>query len=609
MKKHPICYIFILLIAGSLAVKTAWALPSSYTEINLSNSSDPMPLEVRIDSEQSRAYGWGAGQVLSVQAYVLTADGAKNYLKDAAGAERWVLRLNEKAEGELKISPARDAFSGRLVVKANDKTLYATTPFLSESSGKILEKTYEYIFPDGAKIKVHYTDQILKETEAAPDFPREVLDDAVFAYQTITQFHGFNSKGFSFANPDKAYAYDPDKTIDIYIGNPDAENAYSMHGFSSTAFRDAPCFDTQKLSETSYQAVILLPGSYQKFIKNWEKLNPSPLGGRDVHVDLKGTLIHEMLHVIVFYYNKNLNKESHADDVRSSSPEKQVDWYVEGLARYFEMFAGARHDFFSQGFKQILPDKIRFSRGGSNYYMRYPDQPFTKLRYENALFWRFMDERFGMETIESMSRLLREDKNFEHVIEEAAQIKMSDLAGEYAAAILFKDFGFKEDSAYLKDIARTRLIYKEGVFYLVNGAKEPEKLGAVCRTDWIGEWENLKAVPGEGPIAGDNTEISDVSGLATDYVQIDFNTKKLPTLTLLYEEGGASIDCRVILETRAGSVFTKSYKNISPASAQKIQLQRWADEVKVDAGDIQKTYLLITNTDPAATARYALETD
>ena len=50
--------------------------------------------------------------------------------------------------------------------------------------------------------------------------PRQTLDAAVNAYQTITQFEGFSTPGYSFASPDYAYAHDPDKTIDVYLGNP-----------------------------------------------------------------------------------------------------------------------------------------------------------------------------------------------------------------------------------------------------------------------------------------------------------------------------------------------------------------------------------------------------
>ena len=246
-----------------------------------------------------------------------------------------------------------------------------------------LDRAFEYRFHDGIILKVHYTDQILNESREDIHFVKEVLDAAVFAYQTITQFQGFSSAGFSLASPNKNYAYDPDRTIDIYLGHPNNDRAYRSPGLGNISFKDAPCFDTVKVAENQYQAVILLPSNYKEFISHWEKINPSPLGVRHLSADLRGTLIHEMLHVLLFYYNKNLNKNPDLlGDTRKTelSRSKQIDWYVEGLARYFETLAGAKHDFFSQGFKQTMPDKIRFSRGGSNYFMRYPDQAFKDRR-------------------------------------------------------------------------------------------------------------------------------------------------------------------------------------------------------------------------------------
>ena len=211
------------------------------------------------------------------------------------------------------------------------------------------EGLQEYRFQDGVQVKVHFKDP------ANEEFASSVLDAAVSAYQTITDFQGFNSSGYSFASPDYRYAYDPDKTIDVYLGQPEDEDIFEELGEKNKLFKDAPCFDTRQTGSGRYEAMIFLPANYEEFIRNWEKINPSSLGKRNVHVDLRGTLIHEMTHVILFYYNHNLDKSGEA-----AIPGRHLDWYVEGLARYFETFAGARHDFFSQGFKETLPTRSGF---------------------------------------------------------------------------------------------------------------------------------------------------------------------------------------------------------------------------------------------------------
>lgn len=483
---------------------------------------------------------------------------------------------------------------------------------------KTLEKTREYQFGDGVILKVHFTDEILEESREDIYFVKEVLDAAVFAYQMITQFQGFSSPGFSFASSNKSYAYDPDRAIDIYLGHPDDNKSYRSHGFGHISFKDAPCFDTVKVAENQYQAVILLPSKYREFISNWEKINPSPLGARHVGADLRGTLIHEMLHVILFYYNKNLNKDpgspSDSDKTQEMPRSKRIDWYVEGLARYFETFAGARHDFFSQGFKQTLPDKIRFSRGGSNYFMRYPDQAFTELRYENALFWRFVDYRYGMPAIEKLSRNLRgvRQTDFRSALEEVTKSSFNELLKSFAAAILFKDFGLKGDTRYLKDIARTHLVYREGQLFLRDGFGEEKPLGSNSRTDWIGEWDDQRAAFGELSVAGDDTEKSDVSGWATDFYQIDItgDPASLPWLGLSQGSEGQPLAVQAFIVSKGGSVFRMEMSRPKPGSGEAggLALNHEIEKEGLQPKDIDKIYLLITNTDPTALVSYEIVT-
>ncbi len=471
-------------------------------------------------------------------------------------------------------------------------------------------KSYEYRFMDGVKIKVHFNEQTLKRSGESNRFAKEVLDAAVQAYQTITQFQGFSAVGYSFAFPDKKYAFDSDRTIDIYLGDPSGEDLVLNHGLNRLSFKDAPCFDTLRLSDTEYKAVILLPSNYREFIKNWERINPSSLGTRNVDVDLRGTMTHEMLHVALFYYNKNLNRESGNEVSAAVKARTRVDWYVEGLARYFETFAGARHDFFSQGFKQTLPDKIRFSRGGSNYFMRYPDQAFTDLRYENALFWRFIDYRYGMPAIEHLSRGFRNhaDRGFEAVLAEATQTPFNELLKTFAMAILLKDFGLKNDEIYLKEIAKTQLVYQNKNLYLVDGFGNQKSLGKVCMTDWIGKWENASAKFGEPAAAGDNTEKADISGWATDFVQIDMDPSKpsLPVLGITHKNEGLPLAVQVVAVAKGGSLLTKDLGKIGQTTTSPLDLKQWIGEEGLAAHDIEKIFLLITNTDPHLTADYEI---
>lgn len=425
------------------------------------------------------------------------------------------------------------------------------------------EKVLDYTFEDGVSIKVHYTDTVLAMHGETRYFAQEVLNAAVSAYQTITDFQGFDADGFSFAKPDKRYAYDPDRAIDVYLGHPEDPETARLYGVSAEIFKDAPCFDTRRVSRQAYHAMIFLPANYREFIKNWERLNPSPLGARHLEVDLHGTLIHEMLHVVLFYYNKNLNKDAHEPG------QAQIDWYVEGLARYFETFAGARHDFFSQGFKVTLPDKIRFSRGGANYFMRYPDQSFMELRYENALFWRFLDYRYGMQAIEGLSRRLRDPsfENFQRSVKKITGWPIETLLKQYALCTLLKDFGLKEDSGYLMDVARTAVGAQGGLFHLADK----------------------------------------VSGWATDYCEIrpEGAGGALPgEIGVAHRSGGKSLALQAVIFTRGGSQITLDAGPVGSGGTMWVSLREKLDEQHLGGKDVESVILLITNLDPRAAAAY-----
>ena len=431
--------------------------------------------------------------------------------------------------------------------------------------------TLESRFEDGAGVRVHFA-------AADRSFALKVLNAAVSAYEMLTRL-GFNTPGFSFASPDPDYAQDPDRTLDIYLGG------------NGPSFRDAPCFDALKVSETGYEAMILLPARYKDFIRNWERLNPSFLGRRDIDTDLRGTLAHEMLHAILFYCNKNLEKDS-------AGASKRLDWYVEGLARYAETFAGARHDFYSQGFKQVLPDRVRFSRGGANYYMRYPDQPFRELRYENALFWRFMDTRFGMAAIGRLSRELRgADTNPAAAFERSTGRKWGRFLGDYARAVLTGDFALGPDAGHLKPVARTMLVIGRKGFELIDGYGLRKKLGRVCSTDWVGSWHDRRARFGGPAAGGDATEQADLAAWATDFIEFTPEDGSR-AIGIRHCRGGAGLLVQWAAELESGKRLEGHLGTIPPG-----QSRRWRMD-RLPA--VKKAYLLLTTLDPEQPSEYQL---
>ncbi len=574
-----------------------YASDGSFSEINLTAAKLSTPLVLDVQSQQARDLNWKPGDQIPVSAYVETESGKKEYLRDLNGKTVWVMTLGADGSGRLRLVPAQDNFSGPLVVIADGKVLFQATPTLGDVQGKSVEKVLEYFFEDGVGIKIHFMDRDFSSSREAALFARQVLDSAVNAYQTITQFQGFNSKGYSFANADASFAVDPDRVIDIYLGDPSTDNPFKGRGLNSLSFKDAPCFNTVKNSETEFEAVIFIPSNYGEFIKSWERVNPSPLGTRNVETDLRGTLIHEMLHTIIFYYNKNLNKES--------GKTLKADWYVEGLARYFETFAGAEHDFFSQGFKQVLVDKVRFSRGGSNFFMRYPDQGFMDLRYENALFWRFFDQHFGMTAIERLSRTFRGAslETFAKSLEEVSGMTIENLLKKYAVTVWLKDFGLKGQSRYLKEVARTRLTASSDGFYLESGKNKQEFLGKICKTDWVGHWEASEADDSGIAIAGDSTRQADVAAWATDYSEISFDNSVHEDASIQVRtlENTKPLLVQAVFTTRGGSYW------IENAESGQFEIGKILTKKGLVLNDLKNVCLILTNADPRDSALYQIE--
>ena len=226
-----------------------------------------------------------------------------------------------------------------------------------------------------------------------------------------------------------------------------------------------------------------------------------------------------------------------------------------------------------------------------------------------------MDYRYGMPAIEKLSRNLREyrQKDFRSALEEVTGNSFNELLKRFAAAILFKDFGLKDDTIYLKDIARTHLVYREGQLFLKDGFGSEKPLGPNCRTDWIGEWDDQRAAFGEVSAAGDTTEESDVSGWTTDFYQIDITGEpaSLPWLGLSQGSEGQPLAVQVFLVSKGGSVFKREMGKPRPGRDEigALALNREIEKEGLRPKDIDKIYLLITNTDPVTLVDYEIVTN
>lgn len=294
---------------------------------------------------------------------------------------------------------------------------------------------------DGINIAVHYRPIELKPYHNDVDkYADMVLQYAVEAYNEIVYRQGFDTPGFTFANPDKDYCYDEDRTIDIYIAE-GGKNKRGLCGFSGADFLGAPCYDIIKGEGRDYDAVILFPADYRGYLasSNLENIPQTEIAER-----MKATLFHEMFHLIIYSYNKNI--EPWYSRCEGGSYYQGGDWYVEGLARYFETMAGSYGNFFSEGFVKKESGKIRISQEGANYLMKNPSESLKEARYDYSLFWAYLHKRYGMDKVEDISRRFRfiseegMEREMPAIISAVLQENFEDVLTGFGVAMYFKYF-------------------------------------------------------------------------------------------------------------------------------------------------------------------------
>ena len=311
------------------------------------------------------------------------------------------------------------------------------------------EEILESYCNDGAKIRVHYYESSIRRFAKEKKLPIVCLKSACDTYHKITEELGFNKKGFTFSNPDKNYAYDPDRTIDIFIGSQKARDGFDFHDYYIDDFKDAPCFNIVKKSDNQYHTVILISAQ--------QLAGPS----------LDGLLIHELFHVISYSYNKNLESETYS--AHKSIDKYKNDWYVEGLARYLETKADFYEDFMSEGFSCEIEDRIIAYQGGINYFMNNPDQSIEEYQYDFAIFWLYIDQAYGIEKIEEICRLLRtynSSENISYIFEKSLSIPFEKLILDFSLAVYNRSFDLNGYDHYLKEVSTRKIFMNTTQKYL-----------------------------------------------------------------------------------------------------------------------------------------------
>ena len=270
---------------------------------------------------------------------------------------------------------------------------------------------------DGMNLVLHYQDQDLDAFG--------LLGEAKQMYEKLVVEFGFNRPSYP----------DPDRTIDIFVTNKKYLSRWIRQGVLSMSSErsHAPCFNAIEEAD-GYQMAIFLPENIKKTLA-------------DDPVSLRGTLIHELAHAVLFQYNKNvqgwLEHDYQAGAVAQSFGK---DWYAEGLARFFEIRVGSNAYFYQAEQTSVLGGIKTTKRDGVNYLMDHPGRPFWQAGYDYALFWEYLYEQYGMEKIEELSwqfsRIRPRDvvANAPEILSDVFEKDFSLLIHDFAKACASKNF-------------------------------------------------------------------------------------------------------------------------------------------------------------------------
>jgi hypothetical protein len=294
---------------------------------------------------------------------------------------------------------------------------------------------------DGVVLRLHLSKDMDKQRY---DYAQDVLQAACAAYREIVFRQGFDRLGYTFASPTNIFAYDSDRTIDIYMEDIDSP-------YASMTAKDG----------LEYEAGIYVPIDFKAYRKKYKIDYPQ--------LELKASLTHELLHIVIHAYNRNMQSTLQGKALISA---KQWDWYTEGLARYFETLVGYRKAFLSSGFRKKLGKKLMVYKGGVNYFLKYPDRPLSKRKYDFALFWQYLHQNYGMDKIEKISvrfrkvdPLLCSHKQSMQIIAQTVGVSLEELWRDFALYVYKISSLQDEGEGGLRPVYITELSSRKGENY------------------------------------------------------------------------------------------------------------------------------------------------
>lgn len=539
------------------------------------------PIQINLPSIQSEDF---SDEQIDIRIESIDPTGRKYNVQDNSGVGQWSMEWSGLQNG-IQIQPSISSYAGPVQVLINNKIVDRYSRLIPGSRELILEKILSTKLVNGVELNVHYTDFSLEKIEDKT-YPFRVLQHMRRSYDVLKRELALDDNH-------------PTRKIDVYLGDTDDAGLYPFGGFEMNDFKRAPLFMVRNNADSGEKdPAILLPMDYEKFLIFWNEINQVPSDvSYSVDDYLASSIIHEMTHALIHDINENLGSTEH--EIRNG------DWFTEGVARYFETKVNSDPGFASMGFRERTADKIRFSRGGANYFLRYPDEPFFNQRYESALFWMFIEKSYGSQVIQQMSRKL-----VEFPFNAGADLYMSafksvlkkdfkNVLHEFHEWVYLKKYKAYKEGKHLEDVATTKSLWVDGYFNLLTKGGRHVSRDRNLNTDWVAYWADFNAQDGTDYTAGDLTRTADLNPLTVDYHEIMIQKEKSHPLNVTVFNGGRSEELKIsfFVETESGT--EKIEHTIGRNSRAKVQSFPFYDMTKVG--------LVISNLDPDHSTTYSIE--
>lgn len=510
--------------------------------------------------------------------------GRKYNVQDNAGVGQWSMEWSALQNG-LQIQPSTSSYAGPVQVLINNKIVDRYSRLIPGSRELILEKILSTKLVNGVELNVHYTDFSLEKIEDKT-YPFRVLQHMRRSYDILKRELALDENH-------------PTQKIDIYLGDTDDAGLYPFGGFEMNDFKRAPLFVIRNvLNSDRKDPAILLPMDYEKFLHFWNEINQVPSDvSYSVDDYLASSIIHEMTHALIHDINENLGSTEH--EIRNG------DWFTEGIARYFETKVNSDPGFASMGFRERTAEKLRFSRGGANYFLRYPDESFFNQRYESALFWMFMEKNYGSQVMQEMSHKLDDfpyDATIDmymDVFESITKKDFTETLHEFHDWVYLKEYKKYKEGKHLEEVAMTKSLWADGYFNILTKNGEVVSRERNLNTDWISYWSTFKSSNGSDYVAGDLTQTADLNPLTADYHEIMVQKDMTQPLSVTVFNGGKSSEMRIsfYIETKNG--MEKIEHTIGKNGRAIVQ--------SFPLYEMTKIGLVISNLDPQNTTTYSIE--